>query len=489
MGNIIFNPSYVVKPDKGRALLLPSSIGRLSKTVVNGSEFIIHPIHAAILNAISGKDYAQVIAEIASTLCVDDSFVQKFVLSLLDNEKYTKINNNQTGDVYIFPPDTIITSNEKIHRKEIAYNQFFNGKTDLHKKRHFTPTDITLMLNNKCATDCFYCYADKRHPIDCNIPLARLEELIIEARLINVNNFDVIGGEFFLYENWEELLSLLNKYDYYPYLSTKIPLGEEIIKKLAKQNVIELQVSLDTLINKHLCSILNVGSSYLGKIMMMFELLAKYNISIYVHTILTSRNDTLEDVKSIFDFINKFHNIHYWKLDIASPSLYKSESYDKIKPRHNNIQQVNTFLSEIKNKADFPVIYQDISDNTTYFSYINENDKEKAFKDRAICSANYSGIFILPDGNVTICEELYWNKHFLIGDIKEQGLLEIWNSDKALDLFYISQEKIRKESKCSQCSIFKECRYGKGICWKAVIGSYGFDKWDYPDPLCVEGGK
>lgn len=485
MNNIIFNPNYVVKPDKGRALLLPSPFGRISETVVNGSEFIIHPVHAAILNAIHGKEYKQAVAEVASSLHVNHIFVEKFLLSLLDNKKFVRIKNSQTDNTYLFPPYTVITTDKTRARNKIPQSQFFNGEIDLRMKRHLTPTNITLMLNNKCVTDCFYCYADKRNPIECNISLERLEELIIEARNIHVNNFDVIGGEFFLYKNWEKLLYLLNQYGYHPYLSTKIPLNEDVIKRLIKYNVTELQISLDTLINEHLCSILNVGSSYIDKIKYTFGLLEKYNISINVHTILTSRNDTIEDIKSVFNFINKLHNINYWKLDIATPSLYKKESYNTIRPASDKIRQINTFLSEIKDKTDFPVIYKE-TDNTTYFSTINKDDKKKTFENRARCSANYSGYFILPDGNVTICEELYWHPNFLIGNVKEQGLLEIWNSEKALDLFYLSQEKIKKDSKCSQCGIFEKCRSGKGVCWKAIIGFYGFDKWDYPDPLCVE---
>ena len=29
-------------------------------------------------------------------------------------------------------------------------------------------------------------------------------------------------------------------------------------------------------------------------------------------------------------------------------------------------------------------------------------------------------MYILPDGKVTICEELYWNEHFIIGDVTKQ---------------------------------------------------------------------
>jgi hypothetical protein len=40
----------------------------------------------------------------------------------------------------------------------------------------------------------------------------------------------------------------------------------------------------------------------------------------------------------------------------------------------------------------------------------------------AECSANSSHIFILPDGKVTIGEQLYWKPHFIIGDLSRQTI-------------------------------------------------------------------
>lgn len=70
----------------------------------------------------------------------------------------------------------------------------------------------------------------------------------------------------------------------------------------------------------------------------------QYNISIYVHTILAGKNDTVEDVSSVFNFLSKFHNISSWKIDIASPSLYKSESYENIRSRYDNVHYLDDKL-------------------------------------------------------------------------------------------------------------------------------------------------
>ena len=95
-------------------------------------------------------------------------------------------------------------------------------------------------------------------------------------------------------------------------------------------------------------------------------------------------------------------------------------------------------------------------------------------------------MYILPDGKVTICEELYWNPNFIIGDITKQSISEVWNSDKAKRLYYLTQVEISEGSPCKTCSSFEECRGDnyKKICWRDTIKAYGHDKWDYPDSRC-----
>lgn len=67
------------------------------------------------------------------------------------------------------------------------------------------------------------------------------------------------------------------------------------------------------------------------------------------------------------------------------------------------------------------------------------------FNERSVCAGNYLQLFILPDGNVTICEELYWHPKFIVGNILEQSLNEIWNSKAALNLYYLKQSDISEK--------------------------------------------
>ncbi|MCD8265075.1 MAG: SPASM domain-containing protein [Tannerellaceae bacterium] len=100
------------------------------------------------------------------------------------------------------------------------------------------------------------------------------------------------------------------------------------------------------------------------------------------------------------------------------------------------------------------------------------------------CSALNYHMFVLPDGKVTICEQLYWDPRFIIGDLTKENILEVWNSNQAFHLANLQREDIRKESTCRSCKIFEDCFGARNRCWSDILKAYGRENWDYPDPRC-----
>lgn len=123
--------------------------------------------------------------------------------------------------------------------------------------------------------------------------------------------------------------------------------------------------------------------------------------------------------------------------------------------------------------------------NKRYYS-----DKGSSKKFHGVASFVLSSrLFILSDGNVTICEQLYWNSHFIIGDVQRTNLKDIWQSQEALYLCNLSRQDIGQHNKCQACTHFEECfRYGNR-CWNNITRAYGKKYWDYPDPRCILAPK
>ena len=437
---IILNPDYVLKPDEGRALVMASLVGRNKlKGIEDSFTNVIHPIYAMILSFIDGREYNECINEAAEVLDVTKDLIEVFIQKLIDN-----------------PEKVYLKSKDK----------------------------LSAFPNNICATNCIYCYQDKRKIAKCTIPLKRIFELIHEARRLNVNTFDVIGGEFFLYKYWREVLCELRKYDYNPYLSTKIPLTEDDIKYLSQIGICDLQVSIDSLIEEHLISSLGVASGYVDRMVHSLRLLEQYNIPVMVHSVLTKYNAGTEDMRSIFNVIKNLSNLIDWHIVKGDESLYPKDDYRNIEIEPDDLNRIIDYLEILKSEETVKIHIPErpivISQG---HSEINQQHVAQFFQ-RSFCSGLFSSLYILPDGNVTMCEQLYWNKDFIVGNIIKDTLAEVWNSEKAKSIFFIKQEDIPSDSLCHSCGQFEACRSTRQVCYREIIRKYGTDKWYYPDVNC-----
>lgn len=485
MKYITFNPDYVLKPDKGKTLIMSAIVGRNKlKGISDSFTNIIHPIYAMILSFIDGRSYELCVQEAAMALSVSEDLIRGFIEKLIDNPTSVYIKNS--NQVSAFPPYTIISTENQYLGKRYSYDLFNYSSINLKIDRHYTPSTITLMVNNVCATNCIYCYQDKSKIVNCTIPLERIESLVEEAYNLKVNTFDVIGGEFFLYKNWKEVLKQLKSHGYNPYLSTKIPLRKKDIAFLHSIGIIDIQVSIDSLIEDSLISSIGVKKGYKDKMIKSLKLLEEYNIPVMIHSVLTKYNASIDDMKSIYNVIKELKNLVDWHIVKGDPSLYPKTDYKSIEitPDDHNliVDYLNSLklLNEIKINTPEKILSKiNISSNIEYQNIVLNN-----FFKRSFCSGLYSSIYILPNGDVTMCEQLYWQKRFIIGNILENTIEEIWNSEKAKSLFYIKQEDFPEDSLCHSCKYFKDCRNVRQVCYREIIRKYGEEKWYYPDPMC-----
>lgn len=489
MEYIAFNPLYTLKPDEGRTLVMARLMGRnMLDGIEDSFTNAIHPIYAMILSFVDGREKSLCISSAAESLNVSAELVEKFVNNLIDNPKQIAMKAN--SGVSTFPPHTIVSSTQPMHEHRYQPEMFEYDKADVVMKRHATPSVLTLMVNNTCVTDCIYCYQDKSRRAHCTIPLERIIELIREAKQLNVNTFDVIGGEFFLYPHWREVLAELRNNDYNPYLSTKMPVDEAIVRTLAQLNVLDIQISLDTLIDSHLADSLKVKPGYAERMADSLRLLDKYHIPVMIHSVLTRHNGSEDDMKSLYDLFSTLGNIKDWHIVKGDPTLYPRAPYSEIEISAEAMGEAIRYLASIAKTSRFSIRYpemmpQDVDNQLSEADMPAEADREEKFFDnRTFCSGLFSSLYILPDGKVTICEQLYWNPHFIVGDVMRNSIQEIWNSEKAKSLYFIKQTDIPDDSLCHSCTRFDECRNLRQVCYREIVRKHGSDKWYYPDINC-----
>lgn len=376
------------------------------------------------------------------------------------------------------PKNFLIPNTMGIIREGLIANldlPFIRQSFDLSEVRLKVPNDMTLMLNTTCVTDCIYCYAD-RPLIQNPIPFPRIRKLLKEAHELGMPSVEVDGGDFFLYPYWEEILDEMLKYDYLPNISTKCPLDENSVRMLASLGIKRIQLSIDSVDKTEMCRILNVEKSYLDKVLNGLRLLDEAGLEITIKPVITKLNDSEKSLNDLIDLFTTFRNVRRINFTPADFSQFK-QGRDFFSTQAQ-LARLKTIVDQRNKECATELAF------LGYGEYQTVRQREESFPHRSMCSGNVHGFFVLPDGKVTLCEQMYWHPFFILGDLCQQSIQEMWDSEQALSKWNFSQKETRDISPCKTCDEFDECRRGLGNCWRMAIAAYGYENYDFPAPNC-----
>lgn len=476
----ILNPGYVLRNDITRAVLATRDNSSYHSLEVNDVSTILHPAFAMLLSFFNGSStLKETLNEVSSYFNISFDGALKTVSKLIDNKSGVAVEYD--GHFFYLPQNVLIE--RKVDRTENYRPEDFEIETevDLEHERLNKPIYASFLVSNRCVTDCIYCYADKRRIYDCTIPFPRILELIDEAKTLGIISFDIQGGELFLYKDWDKLLKALYAAGYSVYISTKYPLSEWEIDRLKATGTKEIQVSLDSIYGNDLMTNLRVGPGYRDRILKSIEALDKAGIRIKIKGVVTGPIFNYSRIEDYVNYFDKFTGVEVVELTAPSHSLYKTaKEFSNYRLREEQLDSLLELAEKEKNRHHFELR----TDIPSREGYLSKEEKQKSFYARSSCSGNMSSFMILPDGNVTYCEETYFNPNLMLGNILESSIMDVWSSERARNLFYLPKSIFPNDSPCSSCKEFEDCRYSKGICWVDVMAAYGEEKWLYPTPDC-----
>lgn len=479
----ILNPDYKLKNDIDR-ICMYSSINIKHDSSVDWISYI-HPFQAIILTSFDGvSTLVEIYHKISTHFNISIDAVRKLISPYLGNKEpiYTSFG----GEKIYFPKRTLIPKDEvfglfpDMNINELCISM---DKISLTNDRaHRAPHSILWMLTNKCVTDCSYCYADKATSYT-PLSTSRCFEIIDEAKNLGVRNIDVIGGEIFLRKDWDLLIERMVRFGMSPsFISTKMPISDEIIKKIlftGYSNVI--QISLDSLDEKILNDTIRAGQGYIHNLIKGIHLLEDHGFKLQIDTILTKKTATIDNLESLAAFISKIKNLVYWEIRVPQYSLYSTRRFIEQKTCLSNIEDIQTYVdNSLRQSFRGKILF---SDDAARDRLRCSGPDEPCFKGGA-CGMLNNSIFILPDGKVSVCEQLYWHPEFIIGDLMRQNIAQVWQSQEAKRLFSLSRDLFRESSGCHHCNFFENCMSKRRRCVMRVMKAYGIDNWDYPDPRC-----
>lgn len=473
MRNIILNPIYKLYPDRDRAILFNYANGKYSES----EKYFIHPDIATFLSLFNGS---REMMKSLETCDLSENDIDKLI-TIFSAEKAFSVKFD--GNIFRFPKQVLIGNENGIIREDLRSNYTYCKPYDFKRLRMSYPKSLVLIINLACHTNCIYCYANRKHKYS-PISTERLIEIINDAKKTGILDFTVSGGEFFLHKDWERILSAFIDNGYMPEISTKVPVSKEDLEKAKAIGLNQIQFSLDTLDRETALKVLRVNEDYIDKFADTIRHADELSMKITLKPTFCIYTCNRSNMESILEFAGGLKNIERVTVSTMGKSIYlPHETHLAIRPSVKQVDEVFDYLKEVCHDFYFPVI----SDSNVMLE--KELADRETFEGRPRCSANLDGFVILPDGKVTICEELYWNKTFLIGDLTQQSIMEVWESEKALQLWNLSNEDMPETTPCRRCEEFKRCRQGQGVCWKLIMQAYGDKNMFLPDPRCPKAVK
>lgn len=478
----VVNPAYKFKEDYLNVIITNNNPARYNadphrNDITQSFAWRVHPKLALLFSFFDGS---KTLDEIATRFYLveridKESFVE-YVSPCISNSEEIMIPTHDQHWASI-PKNFLIPNTMGVVREYLLEKidfPFVRRFFDLSEVRLRVPNSMTLMLNTTCVTDCVYCYAD-RSPVKHPLSFARVKALLKEAFDLEMPYVEVDGGDFFLYPFWRELLSEMRKYDYIPTISTKYPLTERMVEKLKALGIRRIQLSIDSVNSKEMQRMLNVGGLYTEQVLEGLKLLDKAGFEITIKPVITKYNDSEESLMDTIKMMTSFSNVRRIHFTPAAFSQFKPLTYYST---CDQLTRLKTIVEQQNRECDAELSFLDYQEELTV------EQRKASFPYRTMCTGNVHGFFVLPDGKVTLCEQMYWHPFFILGDLSRQSIMEMWDSEQALSKWNFSQKKVRDESPCKSCDEFDKCRRGLGNCWRMAISAYGPENYDFPAPNC-----
>lgn len=332
------------------------------------------------------------------------------------------------------------------------------------------PLAITATLTHYCRTDCIYCYAERR--VERELGFDEWVRLFDEARANEIFSVDPAGGDIFARKDGLRLLTEMARREFTFFVSTKCPIARDLAEALADIGVgrldgephlrRDLQFSVDS-VDPVVADRLVGRRNYLQRANDSVRNCIAAGLSPRVKSVLTSLNaDAAMGIVGHFAAlgVRRFHFVQYGRTHF----------------RHDD----GLFLTAAQKAAlpDQLAAIRDRFPECDIQMQIESGDATTARKqnwgNRASCSGGRLQMVVKPDGDVTLCDQIPQTDEFVVGNVRESGLMGAWTSPR-VEAFLTRPRDAFVGKPCAACGEFDRCHSASdiGYCFRDSLFAFG----------------
>jgi len=334
-------------------------------------------------------------------------------------------------------------------------------------KKKFVPYNTVVELTLKCNMNCMHCGSSAGKDRENELSIDEWKTVCKDLSDLGGKILTLMGGEPFLREGWYTIA--INARDYgmnVTFISNGYLIDDKIISKLRSIEPYAIAISIDGATAKTHDYIRGVNGSF-EKCQQALEALRAADLPTTVITTVHKLN--FNELPAMRNFLVN-RNIA-WQLQIADPiGRFPRKLHLSLK----EFYALALFIASSRQQYSFKELPITGAHCIGYHSQVLPN--LTLSPKWTGCQAGISALGIQSNGGVTGCLAL--PNSFVEGNIREQSISDIWNSQD----FCSYNRKFKTEDlqgDCKSCKYGKSCRGGCGGVSASLIGKL------HGDPFCL----
>lgn len=325
---------------------------------------------------------------------------------------------------------------------------------------------LQIHITEKCQYNCAHCYME-RNPLDMqNIVIDAIKRQIEELSLreIFIKRISLTGGDPLCHNNWSNIVSdFCDMGLKVKILGTPKTLSSENLAKIKKFGIDSFQVSLDGLAEKHQqIRGANTFQETIDSIILLYE------NGIQPHVMYTVNEYNKNDLIPLISYLHSLNIRIVFGFDFCVPIGNASDKNFLLSPtgRQSVVDEYCKKKEELINASTKLFLCEKTHyiNAHKYKSNSSMTNLENEYTNIGGCSAGWSALCIMPNGDVMPCRRL----PVVLGNILKDNLYDLIMHHP----FMVRLRNKENYGKCSNCEKYYVCRGCPAIEY-AANGSLG----------------
>jgi radical SAM protein with 4Fe4S-binding SPASM domain len=330
------------------------------------------------------------------------------------------------------------------------------------------PTYAIWETTLRCNQACRFCGTRAGRARPDELTTAEALSVIEQLAEIGVREVSMHGGEIFLRDDWQELVSAVSAHGMLPSIVTG---GRGIDARLAEQakaaGLVAASVSIDGLEATH-DDLRNIPGSHrsAGR-----ALAALHDAGILIGCNTQLNRQNMREIPALFDELSQYP-LYGWQVQLMVP-MGRASDEPALVLQPYDLLEIMPMLARLRIRADNRKIPLWPGDNVGYFGPF-----EHTLRDQRVPGGHSSGcgggilaIGVEANGDIKGCSAMS-SDGFIAGNIRQHRLRQLW--DEAAELKFM---RCFDESKlwgyCASCYYATVCKAGCVWTSATILGRYG----------------